>query len=312
MKTLALKKGPMKNTFAALIASLVILFTPSAGAKELGPYSVKMWNYLDQLTQLGPRNPGSRGHRLTQDLIKKVGVQFADAVEEQDFTLTRRGSAPLPMKNITLKFNGIKPGRPILIGAHYDTRPHADEEFNPSLHNQSIIGANDGGSGSALLLGLAEYFKNNPPARPVHLVFFDGEDFGAKGTSDKFLGSIHYARKIQETEPDTWPYCVIVVDMIGDKDLQIFQEAHSMKSGRWLMDLLFDTAEKKNLPQFIAKTRYKIYDDHYPFIRLDIPSVVLIDFDYPHWHRMSDTLDKCSAESLFAVFSVVAQVVGEL
>ena len=71
MKTLALKKSPMKNTFAALIASLVILFTPSAKAEELGPYSVKMWNYLDQLTQLGPRNPGSRGHRLTQDLIKK-------------------------------------------------------------------------------------------------------------------------------------------------------------------------------------------------------------------------------------------------
>ncbi len=85
-----------------------------------------------------------------------------------------------------------------------------------------------------------------------------------------------------------------------------------MKNAHWLLDIIYDKAKEHRLTQFKLKSKHTLYDDHYPFIKLGIPSAVLIDFDYPHWHKLSDTLDKCSPESLLAVFTVVAEVLGEL
>ncbi len=100
--------------------------------------------------------------------------------------------------------------------------------------------------------------------------------------------------------------------MIGDKNLKIYRETHSVKSAPWLVDLIYEVAEAKKVSQFINKSKYTIFDDHYPFIGIGIPSVVLIDFDYPHWHKMTDTLDKCSPESLNSVFSVVVGMLGKI
>lgn len=302
----------MPRFIAGLLLALLLFPAPgrAAGVEE---YSKVIWKHLEELAALGPRNPGSAGHRATQDRIRAVGARYADAVVEQGFDLLSTPDKPVRMTNLILKFNGKEKTRPLLIGAHYDTRPFADEEFNPAAHRLPIPGVNDGGSGTALLLGLARYLKEHPPTRPVHLVFFDGEDYGAKDSSDKLLGSLHYARTLEEhAAPDTWPYGVIVVDMVADRDLEIYKEIHSLKSARWLVDLLFDAAAKKNLSQFKSQVKYKIYDDHYPFMALGIPSVVLIDFDYPHWHTLADTLDKCSPESLAAVFSVVVEAIGAI
>ena len=282
------------------------------GAQELQTYSQSAWNHLKTLTGFGPRNFGSPGYFRTMELIRQVGQKYADAVVDQTFLFPISNGKKLKMSNIRLKFKGTRKGPPVLIGTHFDTRPYADQESNPSLHSRPILGANDGGSGTAVLLALAEYLKKNRDRRSVELVFFDGEDYGKKGSGENLLGSTYYASQLRESGPDSWPYCVIIIDMIGDRDLQIFRETHSMKSAPWLVDLIYDVAEEKKVPQFINKSKYTIYDDHYPFMSLGIPSVVLIDFDYPHWHKMTDTLDKCSPESMFSVFSVVVEALGKI
>lgn len=284
----------------------------AVGAEELKTYSQIAWNYLKTLTGFGPRNPGSPGYFKTMELIQRVGGKYADKVENQTFFFPQGNGEKLKMSNFRLQFKGTRKGPPILIGAHFDTRPYADKESNPSLQSRPILGANDGGSGTAVLLALAEYLKQNRDRRPVELVFFDGEDYGRQGSGENLLGSTYYAGRLRESGRDSWPYCVIIIDMIGDRDLQIFRETHSVKSASWLVDLIYEVAEEKGTPQFINKSKYTIYDDHYPFIGLGIPSVVLIDFDYPHWHKMTDTLDKCSPESMFSVFSVVVEALGKI
>jgi Zn-dependent M28 family amino/carboxypeptidase len=188
------------------------------------------------------------------------------------------------MVNLELQFAGTKGGAPILIGSHFDTRPFADQETDPEKQIQPIIGANDGGSSTALLLGLAHYLFQHPPPRPIHLVFFDGEDYGASGSGLNLLGSTHYAQSLFKQDRKSWPHWVLVIDMIGDKDLQIFKETYSLKSSGRFLDKIYSIAEKKKI-------------------------TVLIDFDYPYWHTLEDTLDKCSPESMISVFSVVTEAI---
>ncbi len=297
---------------------LTLLFLFSGGsasqswAEKPAQSSNPSWGYLKTLTGFGPRYPGSPGHKRTIALLKQVGEKYADSVEVQAFSHARSGEKPLALSNVILTFNGQQKGPPVLIGTHHDTRPFADEETNPALRSRPILGANDGGSGTAVLLALAEHLSRNRPSRTVQLVFFDGEDWGEKGSGENLLGSIHYANSLRDSDTKELPYCVLVIDMIGDRNLEIYRESFSVKHAAWLVDLIFKIAAKKNLPQFKNKLKYTIYDDHYPFIGLGVPSVVLIDFDYPHWHKMTDTLDKCSPESLAIVFDVVVEVLKKL
>ncbi len=295
-----------------VLPAAVILFSLTCFAESRAQESAPnpAWNYLKTLTGFGPRYPGSPGHARTIAFLKQVGEQYADSVREQAFTHDRSGAEPLALSNVIFTFVGTRKGPPVLIGTHHDTRPFADEDPNPALRSRPILGANDGGSGTAVLLALAEHLSAHRPERTVQLVFFDGEDLGAKGSGENLLGSIHYADRLRDT--DEKPYCVLIIDMIGDRDLEIYRESFSVKNAAWLVDLIFKVARKKNLPQFKDKLKYTIYDDHYPFIGLGIPSVVLIDFDYPHWHKMTDTLDKCSPESLALVFDVVVEVLKKL
>ncbi len=275
--------------------------------ESLASYSEIVWNYLEKLDGFGPRDPGGPGYEKMKALIVQAGSQYADDIREQKFAVGKDESDKLIMTNYELTFRGKSAEAPIVIGAHYDTRPYADNEFDPRVRNTPIPGANDGGSGTALLLGLARYLDSRPPERTVKLVFFDGEDYGKKNTGQMLLGSTVYAADLAKKGPEAWPALVLVVDMIGDKNLEIYKENNSQKSAPWLVDHLFQVARENKFPQFREKFRHSIYDDHTPFHRLGIPSVLLIDFDYPYWHRLSDTLDKCSPESLFAAFSVVVK-----
>ena len=273
-------------------------------------YSRIIWNYLETLCAFGPRNPGSEGYRETLNLIRKVGEKYADQVVEQPFLVRTSSEGTQAMTNLELRFQGTQGGAPILIGAHFDTRPFADEDPDPANRLKPILGANDGGSGTAILLGLAQYLSQHPVARPVHLVFFDGEDFGAKGSGLNLLGSTYYAQQLAKQE--TVPYWVLVIDMVGDKDLQIFKETHSLKGSSSFLDKIYRVARDQGVGALKEETKYTIFDDHYPFHRLGIPSTVLIDFDYPYWHTLQDTLDKCSIESMISIFSVVVKTIEDL
>ena len=273
-------------------------------------YSRIIWNYLETLCAFGPRNPGSEGYRETLNLIRKVGEKYADQVVEQPFLVRTSSEGTQAMTNLELRFQGTQGGAPILIGAHFDTRPFADEDPDPANRLKPILGANDGGSGTAILLGLAQYLSQHPVARPVHLVFFDGEDFGAKGSGLNLLGSTYYAQQLAKQE--RVPYWVLVIDMVGDKDLQIFKETHSLKGSSSFLDKIYRVARDQGVGAFKEETKYTIFDDHYPFHRMGIPSTVLIDFDYPYWHTLQDTLDKCSIESMISIFSVVVKTIEDL
>ncbi len=301
--------------FTAVGAMIFVFFCSQPGFSsnilDAKKYSGVIWNYLETLCAFGPRNPGSTGYSETLKLIRKVGEKYADQVVEQPF-LVHTSEGTQAMTNLELRFQGTQGGAPILIGAHFDTRPFADEDPDPENRSKPILGANDGGSGTAVLLGLAQYLNQHPASRPVHLVFFDGEDFGAKGSGQNLLGSSYYAQELAKQEKATWPHWVLVIDMVGDKNLQIFKETHSLKGSSSFLDKIYRVAKAQGVSALKEKTKYTIFDDHYPFHRMGIPSTVLIDFDYPHWHTLADTLDKCSIESMLSIFSVVVKVLEDI
>ena len=308
----------MKKTLIKILSILILgvclasIKTGISEAINAEKYSRIIWEYLEELCEFGPRNPGGKGYFETIELIRRVGKKYADRFVEKPFLVRISEEKNIRMLNLELQFTGTKGGAPILIGSHFDTRPFADQEKDPQKKTRPILGANDGGSSTAVLLGLAHYLFQNPAPRPIHLVFFDGEDFGAKGSGFNLLGSTHYAQSLFKVDRSSWPHWVLIIDMIGDKDLQIFKETHSLKGSGRFLDKIYSIAKKKNISSFKPKSKFTIFDDHYPFYKMGIPATVLIDFDYPYWHTHEDTLDKCSPESMFSVFSVVTETIGSL
>lgn len=292
-----------------LVACLVSVKTQTTEAIDSEKYSRIIWKYLEELCAFGPRNPGSEGYLKTIELIREVGEKYADRVVEKPFLVQASEGEKIRMVNLELQFAGTEGGAPILIGSHFDTRPFADQETDPEKKIRPILGANDGGSSTAVLLGLAHYLFQHPAPRPVHLVFFDGEDFGASGSGLNLLGSTYYAQSLLKVDRQSWPYWVLILDMIGDKDLQIFKETYSMKGSGRFLDKIYSISEKQKVSSFKPQSKYTILDDHFPFHKMGIPATVLIDFDYPYWHTLEDTLDKCSPESMFSVFSVVTETI---
>ena len=291
---------------------VVVLLPGTVISGELKGYQNTLWNHLEAVVAIGPRPPGSPALEKLRGYIRSVGKKYADEVREQKFTFGKPGGPTVALVNIELVFHGKTKKAPLLLGAHYDTRPFADEEKDSYSQKFPIVGANDGGSGTAVLLGLAQYLHAHKPDRPVRLVFFDGEDYGAKFSSNYFLGSKHYAAQLKNKDRTEWPYCVLIIDMVGDRELHIARETYSAENASWLLDLINKSAKKLNVSQFFNPPKHSVRDDHLPFVNIGIPAAVLIDFDYPYWHTLQDTLDKCSPESLYAVFSVVVDAMGKI
>lgn len=243
--------------------------------------------YADVQTQVafGSRVPGSEGHTKIQEWIRtelesagwKVEIQKSEALGH-------------PVANIVAKRNAEQPQ--FIIGAHYDTRMFADQDPDPAQHTNYVPGANDGASGVAVLLGLARTLPEDTV--PVWLVFFDTEDNGNIEGWDWILGS----REFVKNNPIE-PRAAIVVDMIGDSDLNIYKERNSNPD---FTDAIWAVAKGLGYKsKFIPEYKHSLIDDHTPFLQAGIPAVDIIDFDYPYWHTVQDTSDKVSAESLQAV-----------
>ena len=296
-----------------LIFLLMITLLPGVVlSQDLKGYQKTLWNHLEAVVAVGPRPPGSPALEKLRNYIRSVGKQYADEIREQKFSFGRRGGPTVAMVNIELVFHGKTKKAPLLLGAHYDTRPFADKEQDTYSQKFPIVGANDGGSGTAVLLAIAQYLHEHKPNRPVRLVFFDGEDYGREGSSDYFLGSKHYAAQLKQKDRREWPYSVLIIDMVGDRELHIARETYSVENASWLIELIAKSAEKLNVAQFRNPPKHTVRDDHLPFIKIGVPAAVVMDFDYPYWHTLQDTLDKCSSESLYAVFSVVVDAMGKI
>jgi Zn-dependent M28 family amino/carboxypeptidase len=195
-----------------------------------------------------------------------------------------------PIQNIVAKRGDESPQ--IIIGAHYDTRMFADNDPDPANHSLPVPGANDGASGVAVLLELARTLPQDTV--PVWLVFFDAEDNGRIDGWDWILGSTEFVKN-----NPLQPQAVVIVDMIGDADLNIYKEKNSNAE---LTDEIWEIAQELGYESvFIPEYKYSILDDHTPFLRAGIPAIDIIDFDYPYWHTLQDVPENVSAASLKAV-----------
>ncbi|MBX3049372.1 MAG: M28 family peptidase [Anaerolineales bacterium] len=262
------------------------LFASLQGAQQPAFNGQRALADIEYQLALGPRTPGSAAHANTVEWMLRSLRAAGWAAEVQDTEWLGQ-----PVRNVIAKRGAGEPW--LILGAHYDSRLSADFDPDPAAHAHPVPGANDGASGVAVLLELARVLPPDLPGQ-IWLVFFDAEDNGRIAGWDWIMGSRAFAQSLSE-HPDA----VIILDMIGDTDLQVYYEANSDES---LRAEIWDTAAELGYADlFIPSVRHSMLDDHTPFIELGIPSVLLIDFDYPYWHTRQDTLDKVSAHSLQAV-----------
>ena len=233
--------------------------------------------------------------------------QYAGEVETDTFYYDSPVlKARVPLYNVVARFRPEWKER-ILLGAHWDTRPWADQDPIPAKRQFPVLGANDGASGVAVLLEMARMMKRNPPGVGVDIVFFDGEDLGTEADPNGwFRGSTRYVEEIADKKP---PLFVIVVDMVGKKDLALHWEGNSREQASNIVDLVWGQASSQGVRSFRSDVRHRVFDDHTPFLNAGIPAIDLIDFDYPEWHTTHDTPEKCSPESLEGVGRVLLSLV---
>jgi hypothetical protein len=261
------------------------------------------YQHLVAQVDLGYRYPGTDEHRQTQEYLAGVLSQYADTVEVLPFR-AQWADASIQLWNLRARFVGSANER-ILLGAHWDTRPWADEDPDPANRRKPIAGANDGASGVAVLLELARVMKETRPPGTVEIVLFDAEDSGDIEGWRWCEGSRVYARRQMQHRPDF----AIVVDLIGDQDQQIYIETNSQKYSLGIVRKVWDIARQLDVETFLHEPKHTVYDDHVPLILAGIPAIVIIDFDYPYWHTLEDTPDKCSPQSLENVGRVLVGVV---
>lgn len=263
--------------------------------------------YVEMQLAFGPRIPNTEGHRRTGDWILSQLRASADSVEVQEFTHVSTAGDTLQLRNFIGRFRPAVRER-VLYVAHWDTRPRADRSANVGAQRQPVPGANDGASGVALLLGVADALRREPPTFGVDLVFVDGEDYGDfLEDRDVLLGSRHYAASL---DPTALPLYAVVWDMIGDRELDLHQEGYSVAVAPEVVERVWSRAADLGYGRiFRASVRHTVIDDHVPLQEAGVRAIDVIDFDYggannPYWHTTEDTLDKVSAESL--------QIVGEV
>ena len=287
----------MEKTFFYLLILLPILIT-SCGSKKYPKFDkVEAFSYLNKQCEIGTREPGSEGIKLCREYIKDTLIKNKAVVKEQKFTAKIRGKE-VQSVNILASFNP-RLSRRILLGAHYDTRPWADKDKNPDVHSKPIPGANDGASGVAVLLEIAEIISQNEPQEfGVDMVFFDLEDSGSYDDDQSWCkGSQYFSENFSGDKPEA----AIIIDMIGDKDLHIPMEYFSYHNSPVLTSDIWKIANNLGFTSFQNKIGIPIYDDHYPLLEKGFNVIDIIDMDYKYWHTLQDLPKNCSSKSLFEV-----------
>lgn len=294
----------------------------------------KAFEQLKKQCDFGPRPLGTAAHEKLADYLKAQMKRYADEMHTQTFTY--RG---MPVTNVIGVFTpeGAKePSKtPVLLLAHWDTRPVADSPLSSELRRGSfrfgprgwnrtapVVGANDGASGVAVLLELARLFKTQKPKVGVLLLFTDGEDYGDFAANNAhgegvLLGARHFAENFRKTEAFGLPLYGILLDMVGAKNLTIFREAFSHQYAPGTNEKVFGYAQRLGYGNiFRFDQMHRVEDDHVPLNEAGIPTIDLIQpfgtteaGSYAYWHTPQDTPDKCSPKSLKAVGETVAEVI---
>jgi hypothetical protein len=297
-----------KRVAVATLAAVAATCDRPRVAPPPEPDATRAFADLQRQVECGPRLPGSAGAACCREYIRSVLRPYAARVAEQAFVLPDPyGGDSLRLVNVQANFHPERAAR-VLLAAHYDTRPYADRDTG-AARSRPIPGANDGGSGVAVLLEVGRGLGTWDPGIGVDLVFFDGEDYGHEHDIEHYLlGSRHFVRTMGAYRPRA----MILLDMVGDADLRIPIEGNSRAAAPWLVDLVYDVAESLGVAQLPRVPGPTLYDDHVPFLQARIPAIDLIDFDYPAWHTLADTPERCSPESLRQVARVVLHVLARL
>lgn len=282
------------------------------------------FSLLEAQVNLGVRAPGTDGHDQCEEFIHAELSKYADKVIKQDFQAATTYGGPYDFTNI-IGFFGPETGTKLMLCAHWDTRPVADEDPDQDNQVKPVPGANDGASGVAVLLELARAFAESAPPIPIIMAFWDAEDSGDSSNTDQYngflIGSDYYVKHWPEGgRPDE----VILLDIVGGDsernervgtrfggnstfDLPI--ERYSLEAAPNLVNEIYTAAESLGHDAFKRRLGYRVIDDHKPFIDAGIPAVDIIEFDYPEWHTVDDTPEHCDPDSLKQVGETLLEVI---
>jgi hypothetical protein len=305
----------MKPTLPLALAAVALVAACREAPKPPPPREFDgqaAFEYLKTQVGFGPRVPGLPGHARQAAWLDSLLRARADTLIVQRW---RHGTAKgdsLELVNFVARFNPAARTR-VLYLAHWDTRPISDNPKFPTPKNIPVPGANDGASGVAVLLGVADALKKSPPAVGVDLLFDDGEDYGdfnAKGANDVLIGARYYAQH-QPLGPQ--PIFAVLWDLVADKNLNIKKEGNSLTGAPEVVERVWSTARRLGYQQhFLDETGVTLIDDHMQLQNVGIKAIDVVDFDYPAWHTPDDGLDQVSAASVQIVGDVALAVIREL
>lgn len=262
--------------------------------------AARAMQYTREVVAFGARPIGSANHKKLENYI--LGHLKGDSVEDDAFA-AETPEGRFPVRNLIAKFPGTRDGI-IVIAGHYDT--------NYPLRNTGYVGANDGGSSTAILLELANQLRGKRrDGYSVWLLWTDGEEaVKAWSDSDSLYGVRHLADKWQKDGTLKNIRALLLADMIGDADLNVDRDSNSTP---WLEDLVYQAASKMGYQSHFFARTISVEDDHLPFVQRGVPSADLIDLDYGYGnvfhHTPQDTLDKVNAKSIEIVGSVILETV---
>jgi glutaminyl-peptide cyclotransferase len=272
----------------------------------------RAYGYLKKICEIGPRIAGSETNTRQRKMVAEHFKKLGGEVREQPFQAIHPLTAKrVDMVNLIGAWHPDRPQR-VIIAAHYDTRPQADQEDDPEKMNRPFLGANDGASGVALMMELAHHLDKLETPWGVDLVLLDGEElvYGDRPRrGEYFLGSKAFARayaRQRERRGNKTKYAAgMVLDMVGGRNLSIKREPNSVLLAPKLVREVWTVAKQVDARSFHDDAGREVLDDHLPLNDAGIPTIDLIDFDYPFWHKADDIPENCSAESLAEVGRVI-------
>ena len=285
-----------------LVPAAVAVSCHSRSSEALQQFdAAQAMRWVEYQVAAGPRVPGRPGHRAIAEWLERELRARADSVEVQAFTHVTAAGGKLELRNILARFRPSDSNR-ILYVTHWDTRPVADSDPDSAKRALPIPGANDGASGTALLLEVADALKQSAPSVGVDLLFVDGEDYGSfEGTDslkDVLIGSRYFAEHLPAGYR---PLFAVLWDMIGGRNQRIYQEGYSLERAPEVVERVWRAAEDLGLQRMFSPLNGGfITDDHVPLLEKGIRAVDVIGFEnYREWHHTrQDTVDKVSAETL--------------
>ncbi len=278
----------------------------------------RAFGYLKKICDLGPRMAGTEANTRQRQMVAEHFKKMGAEIREQPFrTVHPLTGQRVEMVNLIGSWHPERHER-VVIGAHYDTRPHPDQEDDPEKVDRPFLGANDCASGVALMMEMAHHLDKLETPWGVNLVLFDGEElvYGDRPRrGEYFLGSKMFARAYKKQAGrlgnKTKYEAGLVLDMIGGRDVQIKREPYSMRLAGKLVNEVWAVARQVDATSFQHDIGREVLDDHLPLNDVGIPTIDIIDFDYPFWHKADDVPANCSAESLAEVGRVITAWLGQ-